>query len=290
MPFPSVLSSFNRPQPTDRLNSPSHSALHNTVSSAVGQLEAVVGLADSNSVLGTIIGDLRSPASSGGGHIQTANVGGTGQTTFSKGDVLIASNASVLSKLSVGLDGSFFQADSASPTGIKWSSTNASNKIQTSVISCVMGANAAETSVFSVVIPAGSLGTTNAIRATLNINDISFLNSASSMLLKAQYGINQVASIMITGNDGLNNGGLSGKIEYELFANGSANIQRANISLFVQRTTAPVSSVFSIYKFSTGNGSVASGVNATMGATIQFNTVNASNYIQPDTVIIERIS
>lgn len=120
MSFPSTLSVFNRPQATDRLNSPSHSALHNTVSSAVGQLEAVMGLADSNSVLGTIIGDLRSPGSGGGGHIQTANAGGTGQTTFTKGDILVASSTSVLSKLSVGPNGQSLVADSTQSSGIRW--------------------------------------------------------------------------------------------------------------------------------------------------------------------------
>lgn len=121
MAFPSTLSSFNRPNPTDRLNSPSHSALHNTVSSAVGQLEAVIGVDGSNSVLGTVIGDLRSPGSGGGGHIQSANKGGTGQTTFTKGDILIASSSSVLTKLSVPATQKYaLIVDSTQPTGLNW--------------------------------------------------------------------------------------------------------------------------------------------------------------------------
>ena len=88
MAFPSTLSSFNRPTTTDRLNNPSHSALHNTVSSALRQIEAVIGVTGSASVVGTMMSDLRSPASDGGGHIQSANKGGTGQTTFIKGDIL----------------------------------------------------------------------------------------------------------------------------------------------------------------------------------------------------------
>lgn len=127
MPFPSVYSSFNRPLATDRLNSPSHSSLHNTQSSAIGQLEAVVGLADSSSVLGTLIGDLRSPGSSGGGHIQAANTGGTGQTSYTKGDMLVAQSSSVISKLAIGSDALVLTADSSQATGVKWSSPAAVN-------------------------------------------------------------------------------------------------------------------------------------------------------------------
>lgn len=122
MPFPSVLSTFNRPTPTDRLNSPSHSALHNTVSSAVGQLEAVIGTntGANASAVGTLMYDVRSPASGGGGHVQAANAGGTGQTSYTKGDLLVASSSSVLTKLAIGSDGQLLGADSTTATGVKW--------------------------------------------------------------------------------------------------------------------------------------------------------------------------
>ena len=118
--FPSVFSTFNRPTASDRLDSPSHSALHNTVSSAVGQIEAVIGRSGDSSVLGTIIGDLRSPDSGGGGHVQVANKGGTGQTTYSKGDILVATSASVLSKLSAGTDGQSLIVNSSVAAGVQW--------------------------------------------------------------------------------------------------------------------------------------------------------------------------
>jgi hypothetical protein len=120
MAFPSVLTTFNRPSTNDKQNSPSHSALHNTVSSALGQVEAVIGLADSASVLGTIIGDLRSPNSAGGGHVQTAVKGGTGQTSFNKGDILVATSSSVLSKLAVGTDIQILKANSGTAIGLEW--------------------------------------------------------------------------------------------------------------------------------------------------------------------------
>jgi len=122
MAFPSVLNTFNRPATTDRLNSPSHSALHNTVSSALGQVEAVIGVDGASSVVGTMMYDLRSPASGGGGHVQVVNKGGTGQTSYTKGDILVAQSSSVLSKLAVGGAGQVLISDSGVATGVSWGS------------------------------------------------------------------------------------------------------------------------------------------------------------------------
>jgi len=119
--FPSVLNSFTRPTSTDRLNSPSHSALHNTVSSALGQVEAVIGVDGANSVVGTLMYNVRSPASDGGGHVQVANKGGTGQTSYTKGDILVAQSSSVLTKLAISAtDGQVITSDSTAATGISW--------------------------------------------------------------------------------------------------------------------------------------------------------------------------
>ncbi len=122
MTFPSTLSTFARPTTTDRLNSPSHSALHNTVSSAVGQLEAVIGVEGNNSVVGTLEYLIKSPASGGGGHVQTAVLGGTGQITFNKGDILIATDSTTLTKLAVGGAGQVLVGSPATATGVQWGS------------------------------------------------------------------------------------------------------------------------------------------------------------------------
>lgn len=120
MSFPSTFSAFPQVSPTDRLHNPSHSGLENSQSSAVGQVEAFVGLDGDASVAGTLVYDVRSPDSDGGGHIQTANKGGTGQTSFNKGDILVGQSSSVITKLAVGADGTIPVADSTTPTGIRW--------------------------------------------------------------------------------------------------------------------------------------------------------------------------
>lgn len=122
MAFPSTFSAFNTVSPSDRLNNPSHSALHNSVSSAVGQIQAVIGLNDgpNASAIGTLMHDIRSPDSDGGGHIQAVNKGGTGQTAYMKGDLLVATSSSVLARLAVGGNNQVLVADSSAPAGVKW--------------------------------------------------------------------------------------------------------------------------------------------------------------------------
>lgn len=116
--YPSTIATLPDPQPTDRLNSPSHSALHQSENAQIEAIQTFVGTL--SSVEGTLIHDIRSPDSDGGGHVQTANKGGTGQTAYTKGDLLVAASSSVLSKLQVGSDGQLVQADSTSPLGVKW--------------------------------------------------------------------------------------------------------------------------------------------------------------------------
>lgn len=118
MPYPSTVSAFTNPAPTDKLSSPSHSGIESAQNTGLTELMTFVGTLASTA--GTLIYDIRSSVSSGGGHIQTANVGGTGQTAYTKGDVLVATSSSVLSKLAVGANDLVLVADSSQAAGVKW--------------------------------------------------------------------------------------------------------------------------------------------------------------------------
>ncbi len=118
--FPSIISTFNVVSASDRLNSPSHSALHNSISSVLTQVQTVVGVEGANSVVGSLEYLIKSPASDGGGHVQTANKGGTGHTSYTKGDLLVATSSSVLTKLAIGSDNAVLQANSSVAAGVQW--------------------------------------------------------------------------------------------------------------------------------------------------------------------------
>lgn len=116
--FPSVVATLSNPQATDKLNSPSHSALHQSENAEIVQMQTFIGT--NASAVGTLIYDIRSPLSNGGGHVQTANKGGTGQTSYTKGDLLVSTSTSVLTKFAIGTDGNYLVADSTQAAGVRW--------------------------------------------------------------------------------------------------------------------------------------------------------------------------
>ncbi len=118
--FPSVLTTYTDPFATNRLNAPSHSGIERAQNSGVSQVEAVIGVEGSASVVGSLQYLIKSPASDGGGHVQAVNKGGTGLTSYNKGDLLIGSSSSVLTKLAVAPDGAFLKTNSSVATGITW--------------------------------------------------------------------------------------------------------------------------------------------------------------------------
>lgn len=164
--FPSTLSIISSPNPTDRLNSPSHSSIESSQNDAVRQLEKFIGT--DASAVGTLHHDVRSPDSDGGGHVQAANKGGTGQTAFTKGDILVAQSSSVLTKLAVGENDQLLQADNTEDVGMRWTDT-ATGRIAANHFSVNTYATTGIYSVLSVNIQGSTLGTAGAIKTIIPI-------------------------------------------------------------------------------------------------------------------------
>lgn len=122
MAYPSTIGSISDPQASDRLNGPSHSGIERDQNTNIEEIQTFIGLTNgaTASAVGTLLYDIRAPGSNGGGHIQAVNKGGTGQTSYTKGDILIASSSSVLTKLAIGNDDQVLVADSSVFTGVKW--------------------------------------------------------------------------------------------------------------------------------------------------------------------------
>lgn len=121
MAFPSTVAALTDPQSTDRLNSPSHSAIEQAQNTNIEEIQTFIGTTNTSTV-GTLLYDVRAPGSNGGGHIQSANKGGTGQTSYTKGDILVAQSASMLTKLAVGGVGQVLIANDNSNVGVQWNS------------------------------------------------------------------------------------------------------------------------------------------------------------------------
>lgn len=283
--FPSIINTFNIVSPTDRLNSPSHSALHNSVSSVVTQIETVIGT--DSSVLGTIIGDLRNPLSDGGGHVQSANKGGTGQTTYNKGDLLVATSSSVISKLAVSSTaGEVLVSDPNQAAGMKWGTNPNSNKISTSYIGASYSRGAS--SIFNILymssIAGSTLGASNAIRFTGTIPRFEITNS-TNFITRIQYGTQSILSATsnTTGGDMT---GLQGKIEGMIVGVGTSSIYS-----FI-RTDIQTGQWSSIYSYA--EGSVAGGVDSSSDKTLfitgSYSNGNNANSILTGLFVVEKIS
>lgn len=284
MPYPSTISTFTNPQPTDKLNSPSHSSIETAQNTGLTELQTFLGTLSSTA--GTIIYDVRAAASDGGGHVQTANKGGTGQTSYNKGDVLVATSSSVLAKLTVGTDNQVLAANSSAASGVNWKTlTNSTNKIANSASIVFVSSVAAETSLFSVPVPGSTLGTSNAVRATVFIRHLA-TDGASSILLAANYGATTVASMLLTGGVGIPASlpSIRGTMTFNLIANNSTTAQRGIFNLNVSRdqldTTHIASSsvVGRITGYLSGAAAEDSSAIKNIGMTVKFPTSNLNQF------------
>ena len=298
--FPSTLTAFTYPTASQRLNSPSHSSIHAEVASAIGNVEAIIGRDGNNSVAGTLLYQIRSADSDGGGHVQAANRGGTGQTAYSKGDVLVATSASALTRLSIGTDGQILAANSSTASGINWISNDVP-KVATNA-SIVTILNATETSVLNVTMPASTLGTSNAIRSHVYIPNWTPA-AGVSVLTAVQYGGQTVASIMLTPTGGAS-ASMVGVFRHTMIANNSATLQRhffeadflsrTNISNWDNIIFTPgvllvnTSSIVTINALVSNTSSVNSSSGQTYGMTIRMATTGSD--IQVGGYTIEKIS
>ena len=95
-----------------------------------------------------------------------------------------------------------------------------------------------ETNIFSVSIPANTLGTANLIRVTVLISDIDFGTGAGSAFdLRLKYGSTELTSINVNSDDSKTN--VNGKIEAYVFANAATNAQRAFTTINLFTTSNP---------------------------------------------------
>lgn len=289
--FPSTLSTFTRPTASDRLNNPSHATLHNTVSSALGQVEAVIGLTGDASTLGTIAGDLYSPDSNGGGHVQTANKGGTGQTSYNKGDLLVATSNSVLAKVAVSSTlGDVLLADPSQSAGVRWGGTVANKiAIYNSVVSQGTGQSSVSTVWCAASIVGSTLGSNNAIRFTGNIPKYAG-ETGTNLSIHMNYGNNLVASMIIL------SGGQSvvgtGMIDGALYANKSSSVQTGYIRFWTQtnqKDMSPNPNIAIAYGYQYGTSSVNSDADQVFTVTSSSASVGKSSIIT-GTFLFEKIS
>lgn len=283
--FPSTLSSYTDPAPTDRLNSPSHSSVEGEQNDGLEKIEAFIGTLSSSA--GTLIYDVRAAASNGGGHVQTANKGGTGQTTYTKGDILVATSASALSKLAVGSDTQILESNSSTASGLRWIPNNTAPKVfvSGSVFSASGATLQGEVSILSATIPGSTLGTNGYLRGTVYVGNLEL--GTDNLNLKAKYGANTIANIDLN-PAGSSATSMAGQIGYVLFAGNAINSQRGQLLVNLSRRRVGLeASVVGLNAVVRGTSSVESSANQTFVITMQANGTAES--INTDGSLVEKV-
>lgn len=288
MAYPSVISTLSTPQATDRLNSPSHSTLHQNENTGITETQTFVGTL--SSAVGTLVYDIRSVNSNGGGHVQTANKGGTGQTSFNKGDLLVATGSSVITKLSVGADNTVLQADSNQSAGIKWGTVIA-NKV--SISTSTISTNGPLTNLFNASIIGSTLGTNNAIRFTAGISSVLLNNSTTTVTFYVNYGNNRLYALSASGSPS----GLpftSGFIQGTIVGNGSDSSQKSlGQAIFsASQTEASGDANVNISKMMVSQyntSSVVSSANQNLNISVELTGAGAAGNVTGEYFLVEKI-
>ena len=291
MAYPSTLSTLATPQASDRLNNPSHSTLHQNENSGITEIQTFVGLASgaTASAIGTILYDVRSPDSNGGGHVQTAVKGGTGQTTYTKGNILVASSSSVLTKLAAGIDGQVLQASSVTATGLTWGNQGGTKISASGSVITVISPSTAETSLMSVVVPASTIGTNNAVRATLFIDRMDMGNLDSAF--RVNFGTSSVFLMNIIAGNGASS--VRGTIETTIVGRGNSASQLGTIRATFSRDNLNIESSSVLNNMAFRRSFLLnndSGTNQTLGVTFKYSADDAKNITTTGGYVVEKIN
>lgn len=284
MAYPSVVTNFTNPLPTNRLNSPSHSSIETAQNTGLTEIQTFVGTIASTA--GTLIYDVRSPSSPGGGHIQGAVYGGTGQTTFNQGDIFVAQNSSTISKLAIGSQGQVLGVNSGSPVGISWSSVVA-NKIAITTTSVKYAIDTNSNIIFSASILGSTLGTNNAIRFT---GRIPVLAAFTDITFIANYGNNVASSVVVLLPNPITS--IRGELTGIIFSNGDTSQQISHMTFngAQLRNILPLGSVLYATSTHPTTSSVNSSAYQDFNIQAKFAAANNLNSILAGPFVIEKIS
>lgn len=143
-----------------------------------------------------------------------------------------------------------------------------------------------ETTLFSVSIPGGTLGTNNAIKFRLNIED--FDKGGRTLTFNMKYGSTTVAT-MVTDGDVFTNG--AGYLEGYLVADGATNVQKASFHSRILNGGGGTGTAQAVFEFS-DNGVAAEDSTGALALTVtgKFNTADSGDRITAEFWIVEKIS
>lgn len=269
MAYPSTISTLANPSPTDKLSSPSHSTLHDNENDGIVEIQTFVGTLSSTQ--GTLIYDIRSSSSNGGGHVQTAAKGGTGQTSFNKGDILVGQSSSVVTKLAVSsVAGQVLTVDSAQALGVKWADAPSGTRVQINTSTITIASTTGQIPIATASIVGSVLGSANGVR--FNIPVIAYFGNGGNMQVALNYGQNQVATFPLVSPG--NGASVAGNIEGMIVGAGSTSTQKGFIKSMLFENGAEANAQANVgftktFGYSFGTSSVVSNTTQQLQVLVQ---------------------
>lgn len=214
--------------------------------------------------------------------------------TFSTGDITF--NNGYLSNASSTVIGNFRVDGAATTTG---QLNGNSLKVGTSQVVSTIGtlidatssdllieSTASETTMYQFTIPAGALGTDNAIKVDIHFEDFDISSNSATATFRADYGGTDFASAMVNASSlAANIDEWDGEISVYLYNNGATNAQKG--SLWFEALDPAMDATPAIGKGGHGTAAVDSASSQTLTITVQFSESNAATQIAPTFAIAE---
>lgn len=192
------------------------------------------------------------------------NDGWLGLTTA--GDI-VYSDGTDLQRLAIGTARQTLRVNSGA-TAPAWTST----VLGSFTTDVVVSGTVAETTLFSLTVPGGTIGTAGIIKVKMYLNT-NVTGAAANVIYRFKYGATTVSSVTIART---NSGSTDGFLECTLYAKGATNSQEADIVMQAQINANAMSST-GVFLYGTGLGTAAEDSTADKTLVVTVEHANSAN-------------
>ena len=149
-----------------------------------------------------------------------------------------------------------------------------------------------ETTVMSVSVPANTLSTSNALRATLFVSNFNYAATEATLTVRAKYGATTLATIILDPSGAASTAAERGVIAFTLIANAATNAQTGILQIDLSKDNLDPDSAVQVTfakALATGTATEDSTGALNIILTVQWATVSTNNDFDYRGYVIERL-